>query len=138
MSLYDTYLHITHRQYIARAIERWARWCYQLDGSGSYTQLGYGKGGHARILAGPPTGKANTSPTPYVMEERIEGALWRYQKLDEYSKESMHVQAFRLKHMTGLANSDAAEEMHISVATYKRYVANVHAYLLQEIFDDLK
>lgn len=139
MSRYDIYLSITRREFIRRAIERWARWCVSVhDYGGSYVQLGYGKGGHARILSGPPTGKRSTSPTVAVTEEKIEQALWRYQKLDGYNKQAMHVAAFRLKHLENLTNADAAETMRVSVSTYKRYVANVMAYLMQEVFDELK
>lgn len=139
MSRYDIYLNITRRDYINRAIERWARWCVEIQTYGSSsTQLGYGKGGHARILSGPPTGKRSTSPAVAVIEERIEQALWRYQKHDGYSVQAMHVAAFRLKHLDNLTNADAAETMKVSVSTYKRYVANVMAYLMQEVFDGLK
>ena len=137
MSRYDIYLSISHKEYVKRAIERWARWCVEFDGQGGYSQLGYGKGGHARVVAGPPTGKRSTAPTTYASEEKIERALWRYQELDGFTAKGQHVTAFRLKHLTRLTNADAAEELKVSQATYKRYVANVMAYLNQEIFDEL-
>lgn len=137
VSRYDIYISYSHKEYVTRALERWARWCVEFDGNGGYSHLGYGKGGHHRVISGPPTGKRNITPVAHVDEERIERALWRYQDLDGFTVKSMHVEAFRLKHLTRMTNLDASEKLKISIATYKRYVANVMAYLNQEIFDEL-
>lgn len=132
----------TRESRIDKCLDLWARWVSSGNFKdsiawGAYS-LGYGNPHQA--LCNPSTRDKGGKKTEYSggeIEASIERALWRYQKMDGFTKEAMDVEAFRMQYMRMGTQAQKADELNISLATYKRRVKRVKDYVETECFTSI-
>ena len=122
---------------IEKAIEQWARWVVNGLPGWLPNNMGYGNPHEAlKNVSSRNKGGAKNDFGGGNLEASIERALWRYQRLGVPDKAVKEVYAFRVEYLMDGTQDDKADDLYISVSTYKRRVKKVKQYVEKECFTD--